>query len=552
MQGLARHIWRHKLSTTAPIFRHVHRNMSLLNVRTVGEMNREAPGTTISMLGAAIVVGLVVTVRTVNGCPDVQSPTMCEDGNNNNKKDSSTFRLFSALEAKEELEKVRLAQIIHDLHMLATGEKAKGGTSNGRLRRHVTMVVNRKPTVQRLCHNEIHPDIGNQISLDGVDLFQLSPEDTKHLVEGVATGSKFQVSSLQRLLSSATSLLKQEPNLIDISERKEPVTVVGDLHGSLESLTHILQKVDLQNHLIVFDGDFVDRGEKSLEVLVTLLVLKLAYPDRVYLIRGNHEDSMVASVYGFRDEICKKYGMTATNEIWRSMECLFSALPIAVRTKSALILHGGLPSADFDLQHLRDLPKEKRFEMKSIVNPVTPEEQFLAGIVWSDPTDDETQDVAENPRGIGILFGCQVAQEFLKRNNLQYLVRGHQMVESGVTDMQCGEDRSVITIFSAAAYPASTGTNEGAIIHLYPDGSQQHETYTMNDISVSNDQLIEETTKEALAKVRVMISHKKSQLEKAFAEVQQAGRVTIEQVSLETMGIFAAGVPFRLLTECTQ
>lgn len=316
-------------------------------------------------------------------------------------------------------------------------------------------------------------------------------------------------------------------------------------HTNSESLTHILQNINFDERIVVFDGDFVDRGESSLEVLASLLVLKMAHPDNVFLIRGNHEDSMVASVYGFRDEIRKKYGDADAPKIWKLVGQTFAALPLALRTKTALILHGGLPSPDFDLRQLESLPKEKRFKCETIVNPVTLEEKFLAGIVWSDPTDGDENAVEFNPRGVGILFGSRIAENFLERSNLQFLVRGHEVVQSGMRDMKCGKDKSVITVFSAAAYPANTGTNRGAILHLNPDGSHVHESYTYSDISVTNEKLQQQITDQALAKVRYIIGCNLSKLEKAFSKVQTAGRVTREQwaqVMSETVD--SCGVPW--------
>ena len=53
----------------------------------------------------------------------------------------------------------------------------------------------------------------------------------------------------------------------------------------------------------VFNGDMVDRGKFSFEILMSLLVIKLEDPAAVHILRGNHETADMYMTDGFRVEI---------------------------------------------------------------------------------------------------------------------------------------------------------------------------------------------------------------------------------------------------------
>jgi diadenosine tetraphosphatase ApaH/serine/threonine PP2A family protein phosphatase len=338
------------------------------------------------------------------------------------------------------------------------------------------------------------------VALDRLDLMNLKKEEALEVISHIHNGGRIDMNSMMEMCQATTRILKQEPTLLD-KAGTETVTVVGDLHGSLPSLKKILKIIgDLddksnRSRCIVFDGDFVDRGDDSVEVLLTLLLLKIAYPEQVVLLRGNHEDNMVAQVYGFADELLTKYslgndkdeGQAALKPLWSAISEIFAALPMGVVTDTAFIVHGGLPSNDFRLDQLRQVTVEDRCNCRTMVRHQTSEiERMLGGLLWSDPS--RRCGIHPNDaRGYGVTFGPDVAQTFLTRENLKYLVRGHEEVKSGYKAMFCGDDKSVITVFSAVDYESRQ--NRGAVVNLTSDGNHSAVTF---DLQQEDKDLVED------------------------------------------------------------
>jgi diadenosine tetraphosphatase ApaH/serine/threonine PP2A family protein phosphatase/Ca2+-binding EF-hand superfamily protein len=471
---------------------------------------------------------------------------------------SALFRVKAALEARTEAQKVRLAQIVHDLQEMAKKQsgdphqqRAAGGPN--RLRRCVTMVMSglSHRTTREVRDEHPHFDPEGHISLRGINLLGLTTEHAMEIVDLLRGGARLDKRSLLSLIAAAKIVLRCDPTLIDLRGRSKKVTVVGDLHGSMACLNNVLQLAPYGAHVdrtIVFDGDFVDRGEESVEVLATLLLLKLADPEHVVLLRGNHEDELIASVYGFQDEVRLKYGVNTAHDLWEALGSLFAMFPIAARTETSLILHGGIPSESFDLERLLQLTPQERSKIRTVVQPETDEEAFLADILWSDPSEDH-MGVIENPRGHGKSFGINVARNFLDRHNIKYLIRGHEPVERGLDELRVGHGHYVLTVFSNASYPNGEGTNLGAVVHLDGKDEYRHDTFSYSDACTKIKQTSQTITDETIATLRSMIASRRIKLQTAFRGLENKdGRVSSSDwVQVMSTELDLPGMPWRLL-----
>ncbi|MCJ1392262.1 hypothetical protein MMC18_005129 [Xylographa bjoerkii] len=227
------------------------------------------------------------------------------------------------------------------------------------------------------------------------------------------------------------------------------------------------------NQNFIFMGDFVDRGFFSLETLTLLLCLKAryanpfststshpistnlpfsSYPDRMTLIRGNHESRQITQVYGFYEECHQKYGNPS---VWKAATQVFDFLPLAALVDGkVLCVHGGLSPEIRTLDQVRVIARAQEI----------PHEGAFCDLVWSDPEEVETWSVS--PRGAGWLFGDKVATEFNHVNGLQLIARAHQLVNEGYK--WHFKDKSVATVWSAPNYCYRCG-NVASIMKLGED-----------------------------------------------------------------------------------
>ncbi|KAH8245782.1 hypothetical protein KR026_003846, partial [Drosophila bipectinata] len=261
-------------------------------------------------------------------------------------------------------------------------------------------------------------------------------------------------NELKKLCDMVCDILIEETNILPVST---PVTVCGDIHGQFYDLEQLFRtggQVPDTNY--IFMGDFVDRGYYSLETFTRLLTLKARYPNRITLLRGNHETRQITKVYGFFDECFSKYGNANG---WKYCCKVFDLLTIAaIIDEEVLCVHGGLSPEIITLDQIRTIER----------NGEIPYKGAFCDLVWSDPEDMEYW--GQSPRGAGWLFGHNVTKDFMAINNLDLICRAHQLVNEGIKYMFEGK---LVTVWSAPNYCYRCG-NVAAILSF--ETAQQRQT----------------------------------------------------------------------------
>lgn len=270
---------------------------------------------------------------------------------------------------------------------------------------------------------------------------------------------------VQTICDLATDIFIKEENVLYLPSS---ITICGDVHGQLYDLFELLKIGGLPPYTnYLFMGDYVDRGFHSVETLTFLLCLKIKYPDRIFLLRGNHESRQITQVYGFFDECIRKYG---SSTVWKLYTDLFDFLPIAaVIDNSIFCCHGGLSPSFVSLDQLRRINRQQE----------VPHEGAMADILWSDP--DDKNGWGASPRGAGFIFGPDITQGFLEKNKLSCISRAHQLVQSGF----CWNHENIcVTVFSAPNY---CGRCENLAALLMVDEKRNYDFVQFNPSPVKFD-----------------------------------------------------------------
>ncbi|CAL0333947.1 unnamed protein product [Lupinus luteus] len=265
------------------------------------------------------------------------------------------------------------------------------------------------------------------------------------------------------LCDTAERIFSSEPSVIRL---RAPIKIFGDLHGQFGDLMRLFDEYgapstagDIAYIDYLFLGDYVDRGQHSLETISLLLALKIEYPNNVHLIRGNHEAADINALFGFRIECIERMGERDGIWAWHRINRVFNWLPLAALIEKKIIcMHGGIGRSINHVEQIENIQRPITMEAGSIV---------LMDLLWSDPTEnDSVEGLRPNARGPGLVtFGPDRVMEFCNNNDLQLIVRAHECVMDGFERFAQGH---LITLFSATNY-CGTANNAGAILVLGRD-----------------------------------------------------------------------------------
>jgi len=283
------------------------------------------------------------------------------------------------------------------------------------------------------------------------------------------------------MTADVLDLLKAEKTLQRVAVPEgSKITVVGDIHGQYFDFVHMIEQVSgkpgPQNPML-FNGDFVDRGPWSIEVLLCLFAFKLQNPGFVHFNRGNHETEMTNYQYGFAGEVEVKY----EKKLMELFSETFRHLPLAhVLENQVFVSHAGLPGPEERLwedwfQKAPDeaagvLKRDKQVMLADVeatnrvVEPNPMEAPLVIDLLWSDP---------KGANGYGpstrvpmvYTFGPDVAAKFLQANGLKYMLRSHETKSAGHQETV----KDLYTVFSAPNYIDRAG-NMAAVAVLTNKG----------------------------------------------------------------------------------
>lgn len=258
------------------------------------------------------------------------------------------------------------------------------------------------------------------------------------------------------------------------------VVMHGDIHGDIHSLNGFIAALNNQKYMqgfkivdprcyLLFLGDYTDRGKHGIEVLYTILRLKIENPDKVLLVRGNHEDLDINQAGGFLNELMSKFEKSEVVALFDQLAHVYHRLPIALyittnNKEFALCCHGGIEwgydpaqllrdnhvrSAQWvttlyrysNVQHMPELKRAIERVMKTLpdscaceyndVTPLSACNMISNGFMWFDFCAQSDKELGFNPHR-GWMLSADCAHQLMEKDKIRCVFRAHQHGDSEI------------------------------------------------------------------------------------------------------------------------
>jgi diadenosine tetraphosphatase ApaH/serine/threonine PP2A family protein phosphatase/Ca2+-binding EF-hand superfamily protein len=369
--------------------------------------------------------------------------------------------------------------------------------------------------------------------------------DLKLLLKAFKNNLQLDPFYVFNIVKDANEKLASMPNIRECHVNdplEHGVIIVGDIHGNFNDLYHLFQKYGIPglNFKYIFNGDYVDRGEKQIECLIILLYAFLIRPEKVFISRGNHEDISMNTNLNFYPNFlvdCQtKFGKYGTAIFYSAID-LFSNLPLAciltnnITNKKFFCVHGGI-SDKVDLDFIQRKIERQNYKAISWRHQEIDEEHHLKGskhisdLLWSDPFKDEKKEGCcfNSHRNLGSMFGADVTRNFCERHGFNAIIRSHQVREKGYSE----DHPKCLTVFSASNYCG--GSNYGAIFKIEPNSFKPRPHRYKNKLSNPASNLV--SSNHVLIKhFKRLIRENEDKLLEQFEKVdlEQTGRIKVDQ-----------------------
>ena len=245
-----------------------------------------------------------------------------------------------------------------------------------------------------------------------------------------------------RLVTMEDDPMNQKPHRQDVSfaEKMElsddtKIIAIGDIHSGIHTFLEIMDSLYEKGVLkddfglsrgyhLVFLGDLVDRGAHGLDILHLVFRLKTRNFQSVHIINGNHEDHGTYTHYGFKDELESQLtNPVDQNLVHNLLTFLPAVLFLKLGEKWLQFNHGGIS----EYEPLQFLESDYDLEFHGVDEPLNLK---YMGLRWNDFNANIDGTVLSTSRGQGntrvLEYGSDATEEYLERNYIEGIVRGHQ------------------------------------------------------------------------------------------------------------------------------